>query len=228
MNGRISSSHAGRYLARVACATVLLTAMAATAVTAAGATPRGVVAAARVKPFTSKRPNCSSFFPVATISSLLGGPSYLERNPAFTANSDYWRAAIPGSACLYFETTSPSDYPSDSDNSAWVYVGYGESLTNWRKLSAYFKSEAIVFDTYPAPWSALKVSGAAQAFLNTFDISSYYQVTPAESPDFPIYVYVVTVLTKRHNVLQVGIMTTSLATTVAQVNSLLARDRAWF
>ena len=219
---------------------VLLTAAAATAATSAVAVPRSGATAARAKQLTPEQPSCSSFFSVATISDLLGGPSRQYGKVTFSATSDfrgdYWdiNAGIRGSQCAYDNLKAQRGYPrADDGNFGEVIVGYGVSLENWRKLIELFKlGDSDIFGTFPSSWSPLHVGRAAQAFLNTIDWATYTKFTPAEAhheyPAWPIYQYVVTVLTKRHNVLQVGFGSASLAETVTVVDSLLDRDQSFF
>jgi hypothetical protein len=149
---------------------------------------------------------------------------------------------IPGSECLYDDVTPNTSYtqtvfgvPDVGDD--YVTVGYGEPEANWRALEARAKANGGVEQPGSAdvptssidgnaPVSALALGHGSQAYLMTGNLVAAGDAEPntrfpSPGPLFPTVYYIVTVRTKRHDVLQVGLYNATLAAAEGLVKQVL-------
>jgi hypothetical protein len=73
-----------------------------------------------------------------------------------------------------------------------------------------------------APQHALKLGHGSQAFVNTVNLVAGQDADPTTFPQLPTRYYLVTFLTKRHTIIQVGLYNASETATVSLVVHLLS------
>ncbi len=147
--------------------------------------------------------------------------------------------SLPGSECFYDDPTPNTSYTQQEFGTldggiAYVTVGYGETHRHWRALSnllaANGGSEPDSTDVPSsgingnAPESPLDLGHDSKSFLNTGDLVAAGAADPTNYPQFPSYFYIVTVLTRRDNVLQIGMYGASLDATEAVVENILEHE----
>lgn len=165
---------------------------------------------------------------------------------------DFWAfdeagsGSLAGSECLYNDPTPETSYtqavfdePDAVDG--YVAVGYGESAKDWKAFEAAIKREGggsppEVSNDVPtsgldgnAPVSPLDLGGGSKAFLETGNLikagDAEEEVTfPERGAKFPTAFYIVTVMTRHHDVLQVGIYNATLSATESLVKNVLKSD----
>lgn len=218
------------------CLRVLL----ATGATLAATCTSATAAPAHHLAARAEYPLCSTFFSATEITKITGLSTELaEGQPMLTGpgklSTVYWSVNqsgpvytgnIPGSTCVWSDTHGPSSYRMLE--TATVNVGYGESLANWSVLAKQYKASQRFDYLGVARYGPLELGHGSQAFLDTIDLWSYYNVKgPAAVGGFPQYMYGITVLTKRHDILQVAFINASLAKTTSVVDGFLV-DNPWF
>jgi hypothetical protein len=115
-------------------------------------------------------------------------------------------------------------------------VGFGEALKNWRQVQSRSKGQELNSNDIPQSLAAahapesplLKLGRDSWAFLNTVDLVAGQDADPTTYPKLPTSFYLVTVLTKRHDILQVGLYNATEPATVALVEGVLQSDAAFF
>jgi hypothetical protein len=188
----------------------------------------GVASAHHAKTKTaSKHEPCSAFLSTSTVSGIIGGSS----SPIVVAqpfgvsigDSDGGRR-LPGSSCVWgFNTRAPAftscQCSDDPGGAAVLAVGYGETASGWSQLVSYFQAGAP--DGFPAgtnpaaTYTPLTPPGGLKAFLVTVNWAEYYEYTLSEwatqFPGYSPYENYVTVLTPRHDVIQLSFGNTAAA-----------------
>jgi hypothetical protein len=145
--------------------------------------------------------------------------------------------SLPGSLCEYDDPTPNTSYTQQEFGmadvlDAFVAVGYGESQRNWRRLSKSLaanggQGEGSEIDIPNgamhgnSPETRLTLGHGSKSFLNTGNLVAAQDADPTADPQFPSHFYVVTVLTRHHNVLQIGMYGATLAATKATVIQVL-------
>ncbi len=200
---------------------------------AAAAAPSGaasVTRSERAVHLKHKGPLCSSFFSAQDIESTTGLATRMEGGDAFSHTDSLWApyhaqsfvGIPPDSQCEWIDTDPPPGY--GLDNTAWVMVGYGESGTKWRELKAAYREDRSGYgipqsEPSSGPYRTLKVGHGGQGFVISVNLAA--QGYDVSVPDFPTFLYFVTVRSKHDNLLQVAFMNASLGTTESLVDSFL-------
>ncbi len=134
---------------------------------------------------------------------------------------------IPGSVCQWIDNPSPSE---GLNNTAQLLVGYGASRADWNKLVRYFKAGPSagypIGITAPTTYRALTVGYGSKAFLLTVNLTPYYGGMPPEFKGG--YLYMVCVLTARHDIMQAWFANVDAATTESWVQGVVKTDRKFF
>lgn len=178
-------------------------------------------------------PSCSTFLSTGAVSTITGVKAapyghpvkYLASNgiPDGTTNE------TPGSAC---EWTNSQETETGLQNAANLVVGYGETAKGWKKLVNYFKQGApttgwpIGISSSPT-YKPLSLGHGSKSFLTTVDLASYYGYAEGEA-GLPTNLYTITVLTARHNLLQVWFNPATRDATEAWVENVLVKDAKFF
>jgi hypothetical protein len=141
---------------------------------------------------------------------------------------------LPGSVCSYNDLDPKAPF-HQFETGGVVAVGYGESEANWLKVRAESKGSELNSNDIPeslaaahAPESPLNLGHGSEAFLNTVDLVAGQDADPTLYPTLPTHFYLITVLTKHHNVLQVGLYNATEPATQALVEHILVSDAAFF
>lgn len=215
----------------------------ATACAAAVAAPGRPASAA-----SSKHRDCTSIVSLGAIrtASQLAAMQYIgrEENPIgsprrfrgditwFEVGSDF-QGDIPGSVCSYNDLDPTAPFHQFETGSV-VAVGYGESKQNWLKYRSESKESEPNSQDIPeslaaehAPESPLNLGYGSQAFLNTVNLVAGQDADPMTYPQLPTSYYLVTVLTKHHDILEVGFYNATEAATVSLVVNVLRSDPAF-
>jgi hypothetical protein len=205
----------------------------------------GVSVAATAAQTSSRQRLCSSVLSLGAVrsASRLAGMTRLGTAHRWTKSHDpFWtlgrggRGSLPGSECLFEDPTPGTSYtqqvfdlPDVSDG--YVTVGYGESQANWRALSKALAAHGgrepnsnyipTSFIDGHAPETGLKLGFGSKSFLNTGNLVAAKDADPTDDPQFPSSFYIITVLTRHHNVLQVAIYNATLAATETLVKQVL-------
>jgi hypothetical protein len=173
--------------------------------------------------------NCLTLFPTSRIKAItgIGAKVYYhtfykstEGDPPF----DYAPTGrIAGWACSWVAVKPPWGDPNLVQNIAWVSAGYGETKANWKKFEAYYRAGPPFESLGGTTWGGtVKLGHGSQAFLVTEDLWAYDGLTSGDgNPGFPEYVYVISVLSRRHNALQIAFDNASLAQTKAYAKRIL-------
>jgi hypothetical protein len=170
----------------------------------------------------SKQELCSAFLSTSIVSGIVGGSTSLNVNPdplrhggVYIGDSDGGRR-LPGSTCTWSSTNAVAVFTScqcgDGAGSADLTVGYGETASGWSRLVSYFQAGAP--DGFPAgttpaaTYTPLTPPDGLKAFLVTVSWAQYYGYTPSEwatqVPGYSPYENYVTVLTPRHDIIQLS------------------------
>jgi hypothetical protein len=161
-------------------------------------------------PKSAPHKSCSAFLSIPTIEEITGlGAKVYEHPVSYPASFGVPdgpddRNKLPGSVCDW-EKVPPTE--EALDGGADLRVGYGETAKGWKRLVSYFKRGApetgwpIGFSGTPG-YKALSLGHGSKAFLITTDLASYYGYPEGEA-GFPTYLYTITVLTRKHDLLQV-------------------------
>jgi hypothetical protein len=188
---------------------------------------------------------CSSVVSLGAIrnASGLAGMTRLGKAKRWTTSHDhFWpvgrkgRGNLPGSECVFGDLTPGTSYTQqafgtpDVDD-AYVTVGYGESPANWRALSKLLAAHGgrepdsnyipSSFIQGHAPETRLKLGYGSKSFLNTGNLVAAKDADPIDDPQFPSSFYIVTVLSRSHNVLQIAMYGATLAATEVVVKQAL-------
>jgi hypothetical protein len=236
-----------RWAALAAIAATLAATSTAVAVPVASAT----TTAKKHHAASAKLPRCSSIVPLGAIRGATGlGGTELSSTETFSESRGFFwevneagKGRLPGSECIYDDLTPETSYtqvvydsPDASDD--YVTVGYGESEKDWRAFEAALKnagggSPPLVSNDIPtqglngeAPVSALSLGHGSQAFLETGDLIAAGDAPEEQGPvpKFPTIYYIVTVKTKRNDVLQVGLYGATLTAAQKLVENVLTGD----
>jgi hypothetical protein len=109
---------------------------------------------------------------------------------------------------------------------AWVQVGYGESAKHWHKLLASAKKSqggTIAASVgCKVQYSPLHLGSGSQAFAQTMTLSSCGYT---RAPGLQDAVYIVTALSRRHDIVQVAFTNVTLAAASAEIQKLLSDSR---
>jgi hypothetical protein len=195
---------------------------------------------------STNHPLCSSIVSLSAIQAATGlaGTSLASKKAFTAAESALWGVkygtrvgALPGSDCAYSDPdpgTSEGQQEGQVNDIDYVAVGYGESEKNWNALEARYTAagggplEGIDIPTSGldgnAPVSALVLGDGSQAFLMTGNLvaagdAEYGATFPNPGPNFPTVYYIVTVMTKNDNVLQVGLYSSRGTTAAAALSA---------
>jgi hypothetical protein len=140
---------------------------------------------------------------------------------------------VPGSVCEYNDLDPNAPFHQFYTQGV-VAVGYGVTERNWLKFRSLSKLNEPNSEDIPdslvaenAPESPLNLGGGTQAFVNTLNLVAGDDADPTTYPTLPTSMYMITVFTKRHNILQVCIYGATLASTKTLVESSLVRDAAY-
>jgi hypothetical protein len=174
--------------------------------------------------------NCLRLFPTSEIASItgIGAKVYYhtfykstEGDPAFDYSST---GRIAGWACSWLAVNPPWGDPNLLQNTAFVSAGYGETEKSWKKFEAYYRGGAVFESLGGTTWGGtVKLGHSSQAFLVTENLWGYEGLTSSDGvPDFPEYLYVVTAMSRHHNVLQIAFDNASLVQTEADAKRVLA------
>ena len=177
----------------------------------------------------SKQELCSAFLPTSTVNGIIGSSSSrivvahpLAHGGIPIGDSDGGRR-LPGSSCFWSSTTSVPAFTScqcgDGAGSADLTVGYGETASGWSRLVSYFQAGAPggfpAGFTPAATYTPLTPPDGLKAFLVTVNWAQYYGYTPSDwatqFPGYSAYESYVTVLTPRHDVIQLSFGNTAAA-----------------
>lgn len=165
------------------------------------------------------QPVCTTFLSTATVAQIAGVGTkpygvvtYRKKFRGIPIGPGN-RFPVPGSVCQWIDDPEPQTPTLHS--TANLTVGYGESAAGWKRLVAHFRDGAE-----DGPYSPLHLGQGSTAFVNTEDLAAAYGYTPG-TPGLPTYLYKVTVLTRRHNILQVWFRNASLAATQSWVIGIL-------
>jgi hypothetical protein len=193
----------------------------------------------------TNHPLCSSIVSLGAIQAATGlAGTALVSTHAFTAEYELWDVQVathtgdlPGSDCAYSDPdpgTSEGQEEGQVNDIDYVAVGYGESEKNWKAFEARYTAagggppEAIAVPTSGldgnAPVSPLTLGSGSQAFLMTGNLvaagdAEYGATFPNPGPNFPTVYYIVTVMTKNDNVLQVGLYSSRGTTAAAALSA---------
>ena len=190
----------------------------------------GVASAHHAKTKTaSKHELCSAFLSTSTANGIIGGsgsPSVvahpLLHGGVPIGDSDGGRR-LPGSTCFWSSTTGVPAFTScqcgDDAGEAVLSVGYGETASGWSRLVSYFQAGAPggfpAGFTPAATYTPLTPPDGLKAFLVTVNWAQYYGYTPSDwatqFPGYSAYESYVTVLTPRHDVIQLSFGNTAAA-----------------
>lgn len=171
------------------------------------------------------------------------GPNPYNLTKSNDAFWDFWtsrldgKANLPGSICTYDDPDPNTSYTQlEFDDNAvpndFVVVGYGESHKYWDKFTREFAknggdSPGTDLDIPTsgihgnAPETHVSLGHGSQAILNTANLVAAGDADPTDYPQFPSSFYILTVMTKHHNVLQIGMYGASLGATEALVSKVL-------
>jgi hypothetical protein len=189
------------------------------------------VSTAAAAPKSSAHQSCSKFLSISAIEGIIGAEAKVYEHPVSYPASfgvpdgpDH-RHKIPGSVCDWEKVPENAE---GYNGAAYLLVGYGETAKGWKKLVSYFKAGApetgwpIGVSSTPE-YRPLQLGHGSKAFLLTTDLAAYYH-----SPDVPT-LYTITVLTRRHNLLQVYFFGASIEQTEEWVvKQILEGDAKFF
>jgi len=184
------------------------------------------------------RPNCHSVVSPTAIQVASGFPmQYIGQGVSGghlyqfqVVRSD---GSIPGSMCVYNDLDPNAPFHQFNTQGV-VTVGYGATEQNWLHFRAASKLNEPNSIDIPdsltaanAPESPLNLGRGTQAFVNTVNLVAGDDADPTTYPTLPTSMYMITVFTKRHNILEVCIYGATLATTETLVESSLVKDAAY-
>ena len=193
---------------------VVAASLSVTCAGAVAAAPAPAVAAASHIP-------CSKLVPVSDIEAITGEGAALVQAPA--KQIDFGRS---GTLCSWGWTNAPNE-PNIYTQAAWVEVGYGESHRSWQQLVSTAKkgggggtigSSIGCSLTY----SALSLGAGVHAYVDTMSLASGGYVASGGLPQDALYM--VTVLTKHHDVLRLALTNATLAATTAAAKKALGAN----
>jgi hypothetical protein len=192
--------------------------------------------AASAAPESSTHQSCSKFLSIGVIAGITGANAKVYEHPVSYPESfgvpdgPDDRNKIPGSVCDWEKVPANAEGLTEA---AYLLVGYGETAKGWKRLVSYFKAGApqtgwpIGFSTRPE-YRPLSLGHGSKAFLITANLAAYYGYKEGEA-GLPTYLYTITVLTGRHNLLQVFFVGASIEQTEEWVvNQILKGDAAFF
>jgi len=164
---------------------------------------------------------CSKLLPVSDIEAITGEGAALVEAPA--KQIDFGRS---GTLCSWGWTNAPNE-PNIYTQAAWVEVGYGESSQSWQQLLRTAKKGGgggtIASSIGCAiTYSPLSLGAGVHAYVDTMSLSSGGYVAYGGLPQDALYM--VTVLTKHHDVLRVALTNATLAATTTAVKKALGAD----
>jgi hypothetical protein len=168
-------------------------------------------------------PICSSYISTAGVTALTGLTSQVYYAKRYPASFGYqFPNSLGGSACSWIATVAPYTCECFLDNDAFVFVDYGQSAQDRKKTITDIKEGGYFAEIGPVQSASLgdKLGPGTLGFVDTLNLWSVYS---AAAP-FPEYLYVVAVLTRHHDVLEVAFLTASKAKTEAWVSSKLSSD----
>ena len=164
---------------------------------------------------------------IGRLENPIGSPRNERGRIAFWEVGSYFQGDIPGSVCGYNDLDPTAPF-HEFETIGVIAVGYGESEKNWQKVRSQSNGQELNSNDVPdsicvahAPESRLKLGYGSQAFLNTMNLVACQDSDPTTVPGSPMFYYLVTVLTKRHDILTVGFYNAPEPATVALVVSVL-------
>jgi hypothetical protein len=175
-----------------------------------------------------KKPSCTVLVSLAGLREASDIDS-LERKYIDRRKKDedvYWTrgltggpGSLPGSACVYGTSAPGSSYTQglfgNNVTLGYVVVGYGQSESDWKKLTAARKANGcVVPSSLDIPDSGIDGHGKAtsvhlgkgsQAFVIDFDLVASGNAEPMLAPQFPEHFYVLIVRSRHGNAAQIAV-----------------------